>query len=55
MLGGTDMELDPIGLFRQEEFVCGSCMHTMITLSSGRYQCPHCGMVFYDVSDWGSA
>jgi hypothetical protein len=48
MLEGFDMEKDPMGLIRQEEFVCGTCQHTMMTISNDRYQCPHCGIVFED-------
>lgn len=48
MLDGFDMEKDPMGLVKEEEFVCGACRHTMIPLAKHRYQCPHCGTVFED-------
>lgn len=48
MLDGIDIEQDPIGLMKHEEFVCGDCRHVMISIGDSRYQCPHCGMVFDD-------
>lgn len=48
MLDGIDIEKDPMGIIRHEEFVCGTCRHIMVPLSSNRYQCPKCGMTFDD-------
>jgi len=48
MLEGLDAHLDPMGLMRHEEFVCGQCKHSMMSISQNRYQCPHCGIVFDD-------
>ena len=48
MLDGLDAHLDPMGLIRHEEFVCGDCKHSMMPIGHHRYQCPHCGIVFDD-------
>ena len=48
MLEGIDVQCDPMGLIRHEEFVCGDCRHSMMPIGNSRYQCPHCGVVFED-------
>lgn len=46
MLEGFDAELDPIGVIPRREVICGDCRHEMVPLSTERFKCPLCGIVF---------